>query len=63
MRTLFNGKPTDALLTRTTVIDLANGYFEGNVRNNAANFARARKEAEYSLNAPQRQESVSRKSW
>jgi TraM recognition site of TraD and TraG len=56
MRTLFRGKPTDALLIQTTVPDLAIGYFEGNIRNTAANFARTRKDVEYALNAPQQQE-------
>ncbi len=56
MRTLFNGKPTDALLIRTTVPDLATGYLEGNIRNTAANFARTREAVEKSLNIPQPQE-------
>jgi hypothetical protein len=33
MRTLLNGKPSHALLIRTTVPDLATGYLEGNIRN------------------------------
>jgi hypothetical protein len=54
MRTLFNGRTTDPLLIQTTVPDLATGYFEGNVRNTAANFGRTRKDVEYALNSPER---------
>jgi hypothetical protein len=46
MRTLFNAKPTDPLLIRATVPDLASGYLEGNIRNTAANFARSREAVE-----------------
>jgi hypothetical protein len=63
MRTLFNGKPTDALLIQTTVPDLSTGYFEGNKRNTAANFARTPKDVEYALNALQRQDWARRGGW
>ena len=61
IRTLIDGKPTGALLLETEKTHLPTGRLAANIAYTRANFSRTRKDVEYALNKPQRQEFIRRK--